>query len=92
MGAWISLNQFGYFKKQIKGFVGIGSAPEFLNGLMWKQFSKKIALYLAQEDNSQPGGEGGEEGEEEEGPQESEPRPSQVPRPTLGSRSGERTP
>ena len=42
MGAWISLNQFGYFKKQIKGFVGIGSAPEFLNGLMWKQFSKKI--------------------------------------------------
>ena len=39
-----------------------------------KQFSKKIALYLAQEDNSQPGGEGGE-GEEEEGPQGSEPRP-----------------
>ena len=30
MGAWISLNQFKYFKKQIKGFLGIGSAPEFL--------------------------------------------------------------
>ena len=29
MGAWIALNQFKYFKKQIKGFIGIGSAPEF---------------------------------------------------------------
>jgi len=42
MGAWIALNQFRYFKKQIKGFVGIGSAPEFLERLMWKQFTKKI--------------------------------------------------
>ena len=42
MGAWISLNQFKYFKKQIKGFVGIGSAPEFLDRLMWKKFPKKI--------------------------------------------------
>ena len=42
MGAWISLNQFKYFKKQIKGFIGIGSAPEFLERLMWKKFSKKI--------------------------------------------------
>ena len=42
MGAWISLNQFKYFKKQIKGFVGIGSAPEFLERLMWKKFTKKI--------------------------------------------------
>ena len=41
MGAWISLNQFKYFKKQIKGFVGIGSAPEFLDRLMWKKISKK---------------------------------------------------
>ena len=41
MGAWISLNQFKYFKKQIKGFVGIGSAPEFLERLMWKQFPKR---------------------------------------------------
>ena len=38
MGAWISLNQFKYFKKQIKGFIGIGSAPEFLERLMWKKF------------------------------------------------------
>ena len=42
MGAWISLNQFKYFKKQILGFIGIGSAPEFLDRLMWKKFSKKI--------------------------------------------------
>ena len=41
MGSWIALNQFKYFKKQIKGFVGIGSAPEFLTRLMWKQFTKK---------------------------------------------------
>ena len=42
MGAWIGLNQFKYFKKQIKGFIGIGSAPEFLTRIMWKQFTKKI--------------------------------------------------
>ena len=30
MGAWISLNLFKYFHKQIKGFIGIGSAPEFV--------------------------------------------------------------
>ena len=41
MGAWICLNQFKSFKKQIKGFIGIGSAPEFLDRLMWKQFPKK---------------------------------------------------
>ncbi len=42
MGAWLSLNQFKNFKKQIKGFLGIGSAPEFLENLMWKKFKKKI--------------------------------------------------
>ena len=42
MGAWISLNQFKFFKNQIKGFLGIGSAPEFLEGLMWNKFSKKM--------------------------------------------------
>ena len=42
MGAWISLNQFKYFGKQIKGFLGIGSAPEFLEHLMWKKFTKKM--------------------------------------------------
>jgi len=42
MGAWISLNQFKFFKKQICGILGIGSAPEFLEHLMWNKFSKKM--------------------------------------------------
>ena len=42
MGSWLSLNQFKYFKKQIKGFLGIGSAPEFLENLMWKKFTKRM--------------------------------------------------
>ena len=42
MGSWISLNQFKIFKKQIIGFLGIGSAPEFLEHLMWKKFTKKM--------------------------------------------------
>tara|TARA_A100001011_G_C14248965_1_gene816966 strand:+ start:638 stop:1282 length:645 start_codon:yes stop_codon:yes gene_type:complete len=42
MGAWISINQFQSFKNQIIGFLGIGSAPEFLERLMWKKFSKKM--------------------------------------------------
>ncbi len=41
MGAWIAVNQFKHFKNQILGFVGIGSAPEFLERLMWKKFPKK---------------------------------------------------
>jgi len=48
MGAWVALNQFKYFKKQIEGFVGIGSAPEFLERLMWKQFTKKIKREIKQ--------------------------------------------
>ena len=42
MGAWLSLNQFKFFGNQIKGFLGIGSAPEFLQNLMWKKFSKPM--------------------------------------------------
>ena len=41
MGAWLALNQFKYFKNQIKGFIGIGSAPEFLSRLMWNKFPKE---------------------------------------------------
>ena len=41
MGAWIAINQFKYFQKQINGFLGIGSAPDFLDHLMWKKFSKQ---------------------------------------------------
>ena len=44
MGSWISLNQFKYFQKQIKGFLGIGSAPEFLDRIMWKKFTKKMKM------------------------------------------------
>jgi len=42
MGSWIALNLFSKFKKQLYGFVGISSAPEFLERLMWKKFNKKI--------------------------------------------------
>ena len=42
MGSWIALNLFSTFKKQIKGFIGIASAPEFLEELMWIKFNKKI--------------------------------------------------
>jgi len=42
MGAWLSLNQFKYFKEQIKGFLGIGPAPEFLQNLIWKKFTRKM--------------------------------------------------
>ena len=30
MGSWIALNLFPVFKKQIIGFIGIASAPEFM--------------------------------------------------------------
>ena len=46
MGAWLSLNQFKYFKDQIKGFLGIGSAPEFLQNLMWNKFTKKMKIEI----------------------------------------------
>ena len=42
MGAWIAINQFKYFKNKIKGFVGIGAAPEFTTRLMWNKFNKKV--------------------------------------------------
>ena len=42
MGSWISLNQFKFFDNKILGFLGIGSAPEFLEDLMWKKFTNEI--------------------------------------------------
>ena len=42
MGSWISLNQFKFFNNQIIGFLGIGSAPEFLENLIWKKFNNKM--------------------------------------------------
>ncbi len=41
MGSWIALNLISFFKKRILGFIGIASAPEFLEELMWKKFSNK---------------------------------------------------
>ena len=46
MGSWISLNLFKFFKHQIIGFLGIGSAPEFLEELMWNNFSKEMKRKL----------------------------------------------
>ena len=46
MGSWIALNLFPNFKKQIKGFIGIASAPEYLEKLMWNKFDKKIKKIL----------------------------------------------
>ena len=37
MGSWLAINQFKYFQKQIKCFIGIGSAPEFLTRLMFQK-------------------------------------------------------
>ena len=51
MGSWLSLNQFKSFKKQIKGFLGIGSAPEFLENLMWKKFTKKMKKEIIKKRN-----------------------------------------
>jgi len=49
MGSWIALNLIKIFKKQVKGFIGIGSAPEFLERLMWKKFNKKIKKTILKE-------------------------------------------
>ena len=46
MGSWIALNLLTVFKKRIKGFIGIASAPEFLEELMWKKFDKKTKEIL----------------------------------------------
>jgi len=48
MGSWIALNLFPIFKKKIKGFIGIASAPEFLENLMWEKFDKKIKKTIIQ--------------------------------------------
>ena len=42
MGSWIALNLIKSFKKKNIGFIGIASAPDFLEELMWKKFNKKI--------------------------------------------------
>ena len=51
MGAWIALNQFKYFKNQIVGILGIGSAPEFLDRLMWNKFSNEIKKEIVKKES-----------------------------------------
>ncbi len=46
MGSWIALNLAKSFKSQLKAFIGIASAPEFTEDLMWKKFPKKIKKIL----------------------------------------------
>ena len=54
MGSWIALNLFSSFKKRIKGFIGIASAPEFLEELMWKKFNKKTRKIIIKKKNLLP--------------------------------------
>ena len=54
MGSWIALNLFFTFKKKVKGFLGIASAPEFLEELMWKKFNRKIKKIILQKKNLLP--------------------------------------
>jgi len=51
MGAWIALNLIKIFPAQVKGFLGIGSAPEFLEKLMWKKFDKKTKKIILEKKN-----------------------------------------
>ena len=46
MGSWIVLNLFKNFYKQVIGFIGIASAPEFTEEIMWKNFNKKIKTII----------------------------------------------
>jgi len=61
MGSWIALNLFKSFHRQIVGFIGIASAPEFTEEIMWKKFSKKIKkiilkneIYYQENDYDEP--------------------------------------
>ena len=49
MGGWIGLNLFKSFNKKILAFVGIAPAPEFLERLMWKNFTEKVKKKLIKE-------------------------------------------
>ena len=61
MGSWIALNLLKYFHKKIAGFIGIASAPEFTEKIMWKKFSRKIKkkilkneIYYLESDHGKP--------------------------------------
>jgi len=46
MGGWIGLNLFKYMNNKILAFVGIAPAPEFLDRLMWKNFTPRVKKKL----------------------------------------------
>jgi hypothetical protein len=39
MGVWIGIILIKYFYKRIKGFIGIASAPDFTEELIWKKLN-----------------------------------------------------
>ena len=41
MGAWIAASLIQKIRKNIKGFIGIASAPDFTKKIMWERFSEK---------------------------------------------------
>ena len=59
MGAWIGLILIKYFYQRIKGYVGIASAPDFTEELIWKKLSiseknniKKNRIYKLKSDHN----------------------------------------
>lgn len=59
MGAWIGVILIKYFYKRIKGYVGIASAPDFTEELIWKKLSiseknniKKNRIYKLKSDHN----------------------------------------
>ena len=49
MGGWIGLNLFKYMNNKILAFVGIAPAPEFLDRLMWKNFTLRVKKQIINE-------------------------------------------
>ena len=49
MGGWIGLNLFKYMNNKILAFVGIAPAPEFLDRLMWKNFTLRVKKQIKNE-------------------------------------------
>ena len=59
MGAWIGVILIKYFYQRIKGYVGIASAPDFTEELIWKKLSiseknniKKNRIYKLKSDHN----------------------------------------
>jgi pimeloyl-ACP methyl ester carboxylesterase len=59
MGAWIGVILIKYFYKRIKGYVGIASAPDFTEELIWKKLNiheknniKKNRIYKLKSDHN----------------------------------------